>query len=45
MRISRPEPSRLIVGALTIGAVIVLWYVLTTLTHVIPPVFLPTPAE
>ena len=45
MRTTGSAPPRLVIGALTIGAVILLWYVLTTLTHIIPPVFLPTPAE
>jgi NitT/TauT family transport system permease protein/taurine transport system permease protein len=39
------QPSRLAVGAATFVALIALWYVATTLTQVIPPVYFPTPAE
>lgn len=45
MRAGRPEPSRLVVGALTFVIVILLWYVATSLTQIIPPVYFPTPAE
>jgi NitT/TauT family transport system permease protein/taurine transport system permease protein len=36
---------RLAVGIATFVAVVVAWYVLTSATHVIPPVYFPTPAE
>jgi NitT/TauT family transport system permease protein/taurine transport system permease protein len=41
----RSGPSRLMVGGLTFAAVIALWYVATSATHFIPPVYFPTPAE
>lgn len=41
----RAGPSRLAIGALTFAVVVVLWYVATSATHFIPPVYFPTPAE
>ena len=38
-------PSRWWVGAATFLAVLALWYVATSVTHVVPPVYFPTPAE
>ncbi|MEP6998331.1 MAG: ABC transporter permease [Betaproteobacteria bacterium] len=45
MRAGRSEPSRLAVGGLTFAVVVLLWYVATSVTHFIPPVYFPTPAE
>ena len=44
-RAVRSQPSRLVVGGLTFAVVIVLWYVATSLTQFVPPVYFPTPAE
>ena len=41
----RSGPSRLAVGGLTFAAAVLLWYVATSVTHFIPPVYFPTPAE
>ena len=41
----RTEPSRLAIGAATIVVLIALWYVATSATHILPPVYFPTPAE
>ncbi|TMH34824.1 MAG: ABC transporter permease [Betaproteobacteria bacterium] len=45
MRNGWREPSRLAVGGSTLAAVVVLWYLATTFTQIIPPVYFPTPAE
>lgn len=45
MRAPRSEPSRLLVGSVTFGVVILLWYLATSVTQLIPPVFFPRPAE
>jgi NitT/TauT family transport system permease protein/taurine transport system permease protein len=37
--------SRLVVGASTFAVVVVLWYIATSVTHFIPPVYFPTPVE
>ena len=37
--------SRLALGAATLVAIVALWYVATSLTHVLPAVYFPTPAE
>jgi len=42
---NRAQPSRLWVGAATFLAVLALWYVATSLTHVVPAVYFPTPTE
>jgi taurine transport system permease protein len=39
------EPSRFAIGAATIVVLVALWYVATSATHVLPPVYFPTPAE
>ena len=44
-RVVRSQPSRLAVGGLTLVVVVVLWYLATSLTQFIPPVYFPTPAE
>ncbi len=41
----RAESSRLAVGAATLVVVIALWYVATSVTQFVPPVYFPTPAE
>ncbi len=45
MRAGRYEPSRVFVGGATFAVLVVLWYVGTSLTQIIPPVYFPTPAE
>ena len=45
VRNGRSEPSRLAVRGLTLVGVILLWYVATSVTQTIPPVYFPTPAE
>ena len=42
---SPAQPSRLWVGAATFLAVLALWYVATTVTHLVPAVYFPTPTE
>lgn len=37
--------QRLVVGAATFAALAIVWYVATTATHFIPPIYLPEPAE
>ncbi|HZI84913.1 MAG TPA: ABC transporter permease [Casimicrobiaceae bacterium] len=41
----RTEPSRLAVGASTFVALVALWYVATSVTQIVPPVYFPTPTE
>src|SRR5205823_1713667 len=41
----RSAAFRLAVGAATFAALALLWYGATSITHVIPPVYFPTPAE
>lgn len=41
----RSAAFRIAVGAATFAALAVLWYVTTSATHIIPPVYFPTPAE
>jgi ABC-type nitrate/sulfonate/bicarbonate transport system permease component len=41
----RSQSSRLAVGAATLVALVALWYVATSATHLVPPVYFPTPAE
>src|SRR5207248_1634509 len=41
----RTEFSQLAIGAATIVVLIALWYVATSATHILPPVYFPTPAE
>src|SRR6266567_2087108 len=45
MRAFRSDPSQLAVGGLTLLGVIALWYLLTSATQIIAPVYFPTPAE
>src|SRR6202521_775660 len=45
MRDGRSAAFRIAVGAATFAALAVLWYVATSVTHVIPPVYFPAPAE
>jgi NitT/TauT family transport system permease protein/taurine transport system permease protein len=44
-RAERSQPSRLAVGGLTFAVAVLLWYVSTSLTQFIPPVYFATPAE
>lgn len=39
------QPSRLWVGVATLAGVLALWYAATSLTHVVPAVYFPTPEE
>ena len=41
----RSAAFRIAVGAATFAALAVLWYAATSVTHVIPPVYFPAPAE
>src|ERR1700682_2383212 len=41
----RSAAFRLTVGAATFAALALLWYGATSITHAIPPVYFPTPAE
>ena len=41
----RPQPSRLAVGGVTFVFVILLWYVATSVTQIIPRIYFPTPGE
>ncbi|HTP47488.1 MAG TPA: ABC transporter permease [Casimicrobiaceae bacterium] len=41
----RPQPSRLAVGGVTFVFVILLWYVATSATQIIPRIYFPTPGE
>src|SRR5438552_16671294 len=41
----RSAAFRLAVGAATFAALALLWHGATSITHVIPPVYFPTPAE
>ena len=45
MRSAGAGSSRLTVGGLTFGVVVLLWYLATSVTQIIPPVYFPTPAE
>ena len=41
----RSEASRLAIGGATFAVLVLVWYVGTSLTQIIPPVYFPTPAE
>ncbi|HEX7273397.1 MAG TPA: ABC transporter permease [Casimicrobiaceae bacterium] len=41
----RPQPSRLAVGGVTFVFVILIWYVATSATQIIPRIYFPTPGE
>jgi len=45
MRDGRSGASRLAVGGATFAVLLLVWYVGTSLTQIIPPVYFPTPAE
>ena len=45
MRAARGEASRLTVGAATLLIVVLLWYLATSVSAIIPAVYLPPPAE
>lgn len=45
MRTGRSKASRLSLGVLTLLVVVLAWYLATSVTSIIPAVYLPTPAE
>ena len=42
---NQAEPSRLWIGVATLAVLVALWYLATSVTHVIPAVYFPTPGE
>ena len=42
---NQAEPSRLWIGVATLAVLVALWYLATSVTHVIPAVYFPTPTE
>jgi NitT/TauT family transport system permease protein/taurine transport system permease protein len=44
-QLAMAQPSRLALGASALVGVLALWYVATSVTHVLPAVYFPTPAE